>query len=513
MVVNAYVPLRMIQPVNDFKVVFKGAVQGHRWAWNVLGILHRDVSVENVMFYNTGSEVVGILDDCDYASEKDDLRIREFDLPDVVMLEENDLEGDSASGHQHPGLHDSSVEALDLPAVKQTNYRTGTGPFMAIELLVDHLIPCHRYRYGLESFFYVMIWFCTGFNPRKHHVKPIDAWQAQAFRTNGTTKGQFFQYDAERKLIWARAEDTGCLELCMAWSDPIITMLRDVFQATILINLAIDGCLLVQSEDLNREIEAEREYVASLARTREEALTYEKFMDALSSFSVFILVLCTPHRPRPRYTIRLHVRPVPNDKRQGLYTTSYDTKTRAESVSAGSPWEAPDSSAIKPAEYRTGTGPFMALELLMYNPVPRHHYRYDLEPFFYVLQYTSIGSAKKLFLEQLDKRERIWSIARSAKYVDLCKTWSKQIIVQLRALNKFNFLLNDIIQTCLQASEETLETVTTEQGDEAALYARKREEAYVLLVTHINPMNDFVTQYGPGGAICWVSHNVLDLSC
>ena len=44
-------------------------------------------------------------------------------------------------------------------------YQTGTGPFMALDLLADGDPPVHKYRFDLESFFFVLVWHCAVHDP------------------------------------------------------------------------------------------------------------------------------------------------------------------------------------------------------------------------------------------------------------------------------------------------------------------------------------------------------------
>ncbi|OCH84537.1 hypothetical protein OBBRIDRAFT_696665, partial [Obba rivulosa] len=108
----------------------------HHWAWTIAEVLHRDVSINNVMFYRdvARNSVIGVLCDWDLANKKDLLG------PDFLTSEELRR--------------------------REAKYRTGTGPFMAIELLNEprreagvDLTPNHQYRHDLESFFYVLVWF------------------------------------------------------------------------------------------------------------------------------------------------------------------------------------------------------------------------------------------------------------------------------------------------------------------------------------------------------------------
>ncbi|KAF9225596.1 hypothetical protein BS17DRAFT_765428 [Gyrodon lividus] len=121
---------------SDERVSQLGLKSRHYTLWKA-GIHHRDVSCENLMYYMTDEGVMGVLNDFDLAS----------------------VRGDGRSG----------------------NERTGTIPFMAIELLredgqsgrVDHI-----YRHDMESFIWVFIWICFQYNDGKmvEKPRPLDIW-------------------------------------------------------------------------------------------------------------------------------------------------------------------------------------------------------------------------------------------------------------------------------------------------------------------------------------------------
>ncbi|QRV85648.1 hypothetical protein RhiJN_13666 [Ceratobasidium sp. AG-Ba] len=108
-------PLTRVTDLEKFKVCFRKLVQAHRRLYDI-GILHCDISVGNMMYDPLGQE---------------------------PYLIDGDL--------------GKSVKNLDSPS---SDHRTGTLPFMAIDLLVAKP-PKHMYRHDLESFFYVLIWICA----------------------------------------------------------------------------------------------------------------------------------------------------------------------------------------------------------------------------------------------------------------------------------------------------------------------------------------------------------------
>lgn len=132
----------------ELLLAFYGAITGHRSLYRH-GILHRDVSINNIMIafpdQPRPDSLTGFLIDLD------------------VAIETSDLEPSGA-------LH-----------------RTGTMEFMAIGALRAHV---HTFRHDLESFFYVFLWVCIQYpifrepqSKAKNHVwKPVlDLWGNNTF--------------------------------------------------------------------------------------------------------------------------------------------------------------------------------------------------------------------------------------------------------------------------------------------------------------------------------------------
>ncbi|KAG2355773.1 hypothetical protein BDR07DRAFT_1302159 [Suillus spraguei] len=104
------------------------------WEKNVY---HRDVSPSNLMVYKTSDgRYIGVLNDFDLSSTRD-----------------------SPSGQE----------------------RTGTVPFMAVELLTEEAIKGkvkHLYRHDAESFIWVLIWVCLRYKAGRllRKRRPLDEW-------------------------------------------------------------------------------------------------------------------------------------------------------------------------------------------------------------------------------------------------------------------------------------------------------------------------------------------------
>ncbi|TFY76453.1 hypothetical protein EWM64_g7557 [Hericium alpestre] len=115
-------PIQNFSTRRELVGVFIDTIKTHRALHDLKKILHRDISLRNIMIFENGSlpgKRPGLLIDIDYSVKTD----REFDT--------------------------------DL-----TNHRTGTLPFMAIDVLNADESVEHKAYHDLESFFYVLFWIC-----------------------------------------------------------------------------------------------------------------------------------------------------------------------------------------------------------------------------------------------------------------------------------------------------------------------------------------------------------------
>ncbi|KAJ4478065.1 protein kinase [Lentinula aciculospora] len=109
-------PLSELKDLRDLAQVFYDILQIHQWLYECAGILHCDLSSGNIMFRRKNGKVYGVLND--------------FDLSSRVQ---------------------------DLDNGPTFNHRTGTKPFMSIDLLNPKWKGGHFYRHDLESLYYVIL--------------------------------------------------------------------------------------------------------------------------------------------------------------------------------------------------------------------------------------------------------------------------------------------------------------------------------------------------------------------
>ncbi|KAI1112299.1 hypothetical protein F5Y14DRAFT_463577 [Nemania sp. NC0429] len=106
----------------------EGCIQGHKSLYEKAGLLHRDISINNLMINE--------------ASEETSFSSFLIDLDHAVKADQTEANRTEASGAKEVA---------------------GTRPFIATGVLLG-LHPCHTYTDDLESFFWVLFWICTHYD-------------------------------------------------------------------------------------------------------------------------------------------------------------------------------------------------------------------------------------------------------------------------------------------------------------------------------------------------------------
>ncbi|TFY74696.1 hypothetical protein EWM64_g9315 [Hericium alpestre] len=192
-------PLYKLRSLADFKKVFLDFVRCHRVVYKKARVLHRDLSVNNVMFRLSTAGVIGVLND--------------WDLSEDMMKRESD---------------DSSANAT-------ARHRTGTAPFMALELLQSNP-PRHLYRHDLESFINILIWCAVHFDfdgtEPKRPVPEVEPWLEGDWQDIWKHKSLLFNCplnDLHNDLYAAvRPKFRPILN---TWIVPLVNMLKDAYKA------------------------------------------------------------------------------------------------------------------------------------------------------------------------------------------------------------------------------------------------------------------------------------------
>jgi hypothetical protein len=145
----------------------RDAIIGHKCLYHTYHILHRDVSINNIVISPPGHTSAGVLIDFDLAI-------------DINRL--------TKSGASH---------------------RTGTQDFMAIGVLEGE--P-HRARHDLESFFFVLLWIATFFNASANRRFDVSDTLFQACNTHWAGGGSYKQVSMmKRSYVASDMFETMCL--------------------------------------------------------------------------------------------------------------------------------------------------------------------------------------------------------------------------------------------------------------------------------------------------------------
>ncbi|KAJ6561527.1 hypothetical protein DFH09DRAFT_1279280 [Mycena vulgaris] len=114
----------------DYAEALQGIFKCYRWLYEIPRIMHRDISLNNLMVRMKDGRIYGVLDD--------------FDL----------------------------LLILDTPSPSTSKQRTGTRPYMALDLLVPGPPPPHISRFDLESLFYVVLFLTC-----HSHEGSLEQWK------------------------------------------------------------------------------------------------------------------------------------------------------------------------------------------------------------------------------------------------------------------------------------------------------------------------------------------------
>ncbi|OCH93421.1 hypothetical protein OBBRIDRAFT_832674 [Obba rivulosa] len=159
--------------------------------------------------------------------------------------------------------------------------KTGTGPFMALEVLRTSITPYHRYRFDLESFFYVLVWFCVGFDPKTQMEPPgIDSWQLRDFDILEDVKVRFLRDPQARKKLFNTAVDSRYFALLELWASRFSTMFNKIRLQSDQLLAELAEHMLISHKNKKAQKNS-REKMQKLAADRELIVTFEEFMKVL----------------------------------------------------------------------------------------------------------------------------------------------------------------------------------------------------------------------------------------
>ncbi|EPT05419.1 hypothetical protein FOMPIDRAFT_1021277 [Fomitopsis schrenkii] len=174
--------------------------------------------MNNIMWYRRGDEIIGVLCDWDLAEDQENgarraVNIGQARVDAAPPGPSGEVKGKSVSLRQSQHLPSQPPNQQDVepPAATSENnakprYRTGTGPFMAVELLLSNPPPAHKYRYDVESFFYLYVCGAATYQAdRDQKIIVIKEWNYESLRRIGTEKRDFLKRAGQYKKVFEGA--------------------------------------------------------------------------------------------------------------------------------------------------------------------------------------------------------------------------------------------------------------------------------------------------------------------
>ncbi|KAI0071903.1 hypothetical protein K474DRAFT_1775853 [Panus rudis PR-1116 ss-1] len=285
LLLEAYEPLSHITSADDFKKVFRETFQAHHWIWTKANVLHRDISVNNIMFRIRGDTVEGVLCDWDLSATKADLGVP---IKSTVQCEDEEKEedapgNDKAAKEAKPTQPEAIAKDDPLTPVRERpRYRTGTGPFMALELLYirNGVTPVHDYTFDVQSFFYVMCWVFAAHDPEEKTMGSIPRWMNKRLKATYEAKVEFLGNQPARDAIFRNAHPS-YQPLIDSWILALVPMFSDAHEAWFSLGNLYDRLLIAEKHKNGALERSTRAKIKAKKEELEGIVTYENFLASL----------------------------------------------------------------------------------------------------------------------------------------------------------------------------------------------------------------------------------------
>ncbi|KAI0692480.1 hypothetical protein C8T65DRAFT_745139 [Cerioporus squamosus] len=174
----------------ELVIALRDAVIGHKLAFEKAGVLHRDVSVGNVLIVDEAEDgsFLGFIHDFDYSATTD-----------------------VAPGDEPVACRDAGVVLIYKNDERKE--RTGTYYFMAMEILDGPVV--HGVHHDLESFYWVLVWIIL-----RHTAHNFPVTQAQDVFVYGKDA-----HSLGMKSVWVNSQ-VGRFDI--PGNQPLVKLLRDM---------------------------------------------------------------------------------------------------------------------------------------------------------------------------------------------------------------------------------------------------------------------------------------------
>ncbi|CAL1698477.1 unnamed protein product [Somion occarium] len=287
LIVKEYLPLECVRRVAEYERIFIDVVQVHRYVFDTVKILHGDISVSNVMFYREpGGNVIGVLSDWDLSTYKNG--------PLVFDEVEGDFPLTIPQDNERKAAEDESVE--EQLQTKKPRSKAGTGPFMALDLLGSTPI-LHRYRHDLESFFYLLCYFCATFVPSKPHqtegsFKFLPGWEDSNLKSVCIAKKAFLNTQGRGFQTLFAETHKSYRPLLGKWVEPLWLQFNNIRGIAEELENTYGHARLAWEF---KHVDGEAKYLESLqslkkvANKADRIITYKKFVEVILKYSRILM--------------------------------------------------------------------------------------------------------------------------------------------------------------------------------------------------------------------------------
>ncbi|EPT00198.1 hypothetical protein FOMPIDRAFT_1023967, partial [Fomitopsis schrenkii] len=242
--------------------------------------------ISNIMWYRRGDEIIGVLCDWDLAEDQENGERRAVNIGQVEAAApgpSGEGKGKSVSlrQSQHLPSQPSNQQDVEQPAATPENkvearYRTSTGPFMAEELLLSNPPPAHKYRYDVESFFYVYVCGAATYRPDSDQkIFVIKDWDHESLKEISNAKFGFMRRMGQYKEVFEGAHAD--------FQPAIGGFLVDMwiaFRQVALLSDEIEMIDYLGSLKPSRTLEEEM-MIADKKQAQDDNITYQAFMKLL----------------------------------------------------------------------------------------------------------------------------------------------------------------------------------------------------------------------------------------
>ncbi|KZT66823.1 hypothetical protein DAEQUDRAFT_813263 [Daedalea quercina L-15889] len=282
LILKAYRRLVDIGSAARFHTVFVDVVRAHHWVYETSKILHRDISTNNIMWYEGQN---GQPPEC-HKPAADQPGSRKSATRSMVLSTDQSTsrpadQATSQTTGQTPALDGvASQDGQEETPMTKPRYRTGTGPFMAVDLLRGGSPPLHKYRHDLESWFYVYVVAAATYDPPDKRFRNLPQWEQQSLVRIGDSKHKFLLRLHYWKLMFKYAHSE---------FQPLVQVESKSFLVQLWLQFAEleDGYMRILGVERQRAFSSEPATcaddgeIAWIEQGRDESMTYSRFMSIL----------------------------------------------------------------------------------------------------------------------------------------------------------------------------------------------------------------------------------------